>query len=208
MSEVTVEYTESIPHGESSLIEGIFYNANDSTVTFDLSDRIYRYSNIKREDVMKVARAVSAGSEYQNFKRKFGPGESLGDYENIDWKKVGVNYQVSSNRNGPEESAISNVNIDIATSNELRSNASIYTSAVNASTISITPTAPKPKKHKVGFTVNNDSKISASSYSLGGGIKHHTLLAISVEDAVRQMSELAHMLGVSLSLKEVTVYFE
>jgi hypothetical protein len=130
----TVEYTEGLEIvNESSLVEGIFYNANDRTAVFDLNDRLYKYSNVGRFDVAKVATAQSAGSEYQMFKRRFGPSESLGEYDDVEWKKVDTRLSVASN-------AITSNNV--ITTNHTSLNV---------------PSSPVYSNFKVGFVVGNQT---------------------------------------------------
>lgn len=180
-----VEYTESLPlRKESSLVEGIFFNANDQTAVFDLQDRIYRYKNVSRNDALTVANSVSAGSEYQRFKSKFGPSESLGDYDDIEWEKVPT--QVSTGNgiyiNGQRFSNGANGNIEFYQPR-----------------LSLSKDVKPLQSFKVGFVVVSDNGTTGSEK------KHHNLFANSFAEAVSTVEELGKMLGLEFKVKEVSV---
>jgi hypothetical protein len=83
-------YTEEW-YPKSSLVEGVFFNANENFVVLDLNDEIYRYDDVTRDDVKKMLDADSVGSYYNlYFKQQHGPSEHLGEYDEVDWEKVPV----------------------------------------------------------------------------------------------------------------------
>lgn len=87
-------YTEEF-YVVSSLIDSVYYNANDRTAVLDVNDRIYRYSDVDRDDVEALANGRdsngSVGAHYNRvFKTKYGPGEYLGDYDEVDYDIVPV----------------------------------------------------------------------------------------------------------------------
>lgn len=70
----------------SSLVEGVFYNANDNYVVLDLNDNFYRYNDVSEDDVTNLITASSVGSYYNlDFKHKFGPGEYVGHWDDVDY---------------------------------------------------------------------------------------------------------------------------
>lgn len=184
---VQVDYTKSFEViNDSSLVDGVFYNHNDNTVTFDLNDRLYRYSNVSETDALKVAEADSAGREYQVFKRKFGPGEYLGEYDDVNWTKVDQKPTFTLSSGGGTFSG------------------QTYTGTVNSNVVQLNVPTQKVNKFKVGFVVVEDNGFQGSVSE----IKYHTLLAASLADAVSKVEELAKMLDLVFKVKEVTVYFD
>lgn len=199
---VEVQYTESLViKNDSSLVEGIFYNANDKTVTFDLQDRIYRYAGVSREDALKVANATNAGGEYQLFKRKFGPGESLGDYEDISWKRVETAANIKADSISPAlissdkfSGAVTGLNLALQSPPGHNDNGQWE----------LNKTPAEYSKFRVGFVVVDQTEWTGSVSEL----KYHNLVGTSIEDAKAKVQELGSILNLEFRVKEVTVYFD
>lgn len=189
MNEVKIEYTEAmeIVNG-SSLVEGIFYNANDKTAVFDLQNRIYRYQNVSRLEVAQVATADSPGQAYQRFKRRFGPSESLGDYEEILWSKVPIK---------------TNTVVGTISSNAMvGGSVGGTTGNATATTITFPDLRNSLKRFTVGFIV-----VPPAGTPLVD-VKYYSLYARSEDDALMQTGQLADMLGLQFKIKEITRHFE
>lgn len=197
MSRVT--YTEVFAP-DSSLVEGVYYDANTRELTVVLHDELYRYSGVGKSTVEAFKNARSAGRFYTStVKRNYGPGEYLGSEWDADYDEV-------SEGAAPDMSAplydATKATIDTkGTPKGLTyAEGAVITNVGetgNASTFSLTP-APVLKtarKHKVAFDTPN-------------GRREHTLLAESVEDAAGEIVKLGDMLDLDFDVKEVTVYFE
>ncbi len=79
------EYTKEFSGFSSSLIDEVLFNENDDTVILDVNDWMYRYSGVKHVDVADLVSADSVGGYYNTyFKEKFGPGEKLGFYSEVE----------------------------------------------------------------------------------------------------------------------------
>jgi hypothetical protein len=75
----THEYTV-----DSSVIEGIYYNANDKTLVLDVNEEYYLWQPVLKADVDALANAESVGAHFNTvWKNRFGKGEHLGNW--YDW---------------------------------------------------------------------------------------------------------------------------
>lgn len=88
------EYTKTFDV-DSSLIDEVFYNANDNTVVLDVNNEMYRYSNVTLQAVEDLVNGKgyngSVGAHYNSlFKKTYGPGEDLGGWYVVDGIKVPV----------------------------------------------------------------------------------------------------------------------
>lgn len=85
-SEETFTYTHEYTV-DSSVIEGVYYNANDGYVVLDVGEEFYLYKTVTQADVEDLVEGDENGSvgAYYNrvWKSKFGPGEHLGNW--YDW---------------------------------------------------------------------------------------------------------------------------
>jgi hypothetical protein len=81
----TFTYTHEYEVDNSSLIEVVYYNANDRSAVIDVNDEWYRYTNVDKADVERLVNGEdengSVGAHYnRHFKPRFGPGEHLGSW--------------------------------------------------------------------------------------------------------------------------------
>lgn len=93
MSYSTFEYTKSYAP-DSSLIDAVYFNENNSTAILDVNDELYRYVGVDQNDVSELVDGDEYGSvgAYYNrtFKPKFGPAEHLGHYSEFEASRVAV----------------------------------------------------------------------------------------------------------------------
>lgn len=187
-----LEYTESF-EVDSSLVDGIYYNANENSVVFDLNDELYKYSNVSYSEVKAVADAESPGRAYQDFKRKFGPSDHLGHYDYADFEKVSakpLTITLNSNRPGAAIGSAS-----LAAEN-------IQTTSLNTFRLQENYNLVAQQEYSVGYVVVDEEAGYVS------GIKTHKAIASSVSDAKLKVEELGKRIGLEFKVKEVTVRFE
>lgn len=195
MSRVT--YTE-VFSPDSSLVEGVYYDANTSELTVVLHDELYRYSNVDKRVFNEFKNAHSAGRFYAaNVKRTYGPGEYLGTSWDVEYDEVseGAAPDMTSPLYDAAEAAVSGTK---GTPKGLTyAVGAVVTNVGDTGTFSLTPTdaAVQTRKHKVVFETDT-------------GVKTHTLQAGSVDEAAWAVRDIGAMLDVDLTVKEVTVYFE
>src|SRR5690349_19856459 len=92
----SVEYTDSFT-GNSSLVDGAYYNENDRSLTVDLNDEIYRYNGVPRSVYEGLRDADSQGGYYGRYvKRSYGPGSHLGNYDYANFFEVSKSTPATS----------------------------------------------------------------------------------------------------------------
>jgi hypothetical protein len=196
-----VEYTKKFDV-VSSVIEGVYFNENDNTVVLDVNDTLYKYDNVGGLDVGALAVADSVGAYYnQTFKKKFGPAEQLGDYDEFDFVQVAVD----------KETATAGVAKDL-TDNTKEYSLSLpdpepvvlddpsVTKEFSLSFDEIAPEVPAPlegvKKITVHFTLDGYDRVYK-----------YVANALTVEDSIEQLHHYVSALGARGKVKKVVVKF-
>jgi hypothetical protein len=93
---MTVQYTDYLPVN-SSAVDDLYFNGNDNTLVVDWDDSLYRYYGVTRAEAQAVqigqyggqpASHPSVGRAAQVLKTAKGPGEYLGNYNDVDFERV------------------------------------------------------------------------------------------------------------------------
>lgn len=177
---ITVTYTQDFSPF-SSLVDDVYYDADTRELTVDLNDEIYRYSGVPEQVFNDFRSASSAGGFYTpEVKRKYGPGDYLGHYDEINFEP---HYPTADDTTTETpQDWVDHTNTDSS----------------NGTHLSLTP-APIDEvaylKHEVIFEVNGVRKV-------------HTLVAGSVDEAVESVLNIGDMLNLTFVVKEVRVFFE
>lgn len=91
-----IEFTEARDTA-SSAVEALYFNENDNTLIIDWNDELYRYSGVNRQEYEKVLNGTgfggSVGRAASALKQKYGPGEHLGDYDDVDDRMRWVGFK-------------------------------------------------------------------------------------------------------------------
>lgn len=177
----TVTFTAQADPG-SSAIDDLYYNENTQELTVDLDDRIYRYSGVPKDEYYTFLNAASAGNHYGGyFKRTYGPGEFIGDWDEISFEREAVKSQ------------------SIGTpQNFVHTGQTLVTNVVASNTANYSLTAPastNTRDHVVKFVANGAERV-------------HTVKTTTVDEAVKAINDIAAMLDLTFTVKSVTVNFE
>ena len=180
----------------SSLVDEVFYNENTNDLYVDLYDKIYKYSNVTSDVVREFSAADSAGNFYNTvIKKKFGPGEHIGDWMSVDYREVDVETEVE-----PQATYVTNVSL--LTPDQAREAFGVNT-ANSTTTFSLKPFPEAvevegvERRYVVQFEVEET-----------GSVKPYETKAKSLDEAVNALLEIAKMVDLTFIVREVTVYFE
>lgn len=92
VSDYDFTYTKNISV-DSALVDDIYVNENENYVVLDLNDEMYLYLGVPEDAISALARGEgyggSVGRHYNYvWKGKYGKGEHLGNYDDVDFTRV------------------------------------------------------------------------------------------------------------------------
>lgn len=187
---MTFEFTHGDDDVESSAVYEAYYNEHDRKLAVVLSSgHAYVYPGVGIHTYNELVGSTSPGKFYAlNVKRNYGPGESLG-YVGFD------SDEFEQTRGVPAPSMDA-----VGTPKGLSYAKDAKVTDLSDRRISLaadnTPVGAK-FKHTVVFTVDG-----------GNREKSYTVDAGSVNEAVEALRSATDALGLTVKVKEVTVYFE
>lgn len=189
----TFEYTHS--HAPvSSAVDTLYYNTNTQSLAVDLHDRLYRYEDVPFSEYADLVYADSAGREFSRIKREYGPGDFLGEYDDLDFEMVSANADsgvtTASGVVPKNLTYASNAKVTTSTTGNYASQPSEFIS-LNAYTDT---KSPSKRKHEVIFEAAGAERI-------------YSLEATSVDEAVEALQGVAEALDIDVQVRKVTVYF-
>lgn len=193
MTDFDFEYTH-YRKPVSSLVDEVWYNSDTKELAVSLHDEVYVYSGVPLTRYQSLIFANSVGREYQSIKREFGPSEYLGDryelefgeksYEAPDMGSVGTPKGLTY----AENAVVHNVGDTATTGNSSGAHISLTYGNDHDGLGDI-------RRHRVVFETPH-------------GTKAHEVNAESVAEAKSLIESLASDFGLSVTVKEVTVFFE
>lgn len=190
------EYTKAYDV-TSSLVEGVYYNENDQTLTLDLNDEYYRYSNVSPADVGRLVEQPSVGSYFnRQFKHAFGPGEYLGTWVEVNEVCVPVTKDTPGTPKGLEDQTAT---YDL---NRFEN--------VDAFTTDTTPTKEYSLEDPETPVATRDDVAVSVAFTLEGFDKEffYDAKADNVEDAVEELHAHVSAFGAKGKVRRVVVEFE
>jgi hypothetical protein len=196
----TFTYTHEYEVDNSSLIEAVYYNANDRSAVVDVNDQWYRYTGVDQEDVERLVNGEdengSVGAHYnRHFKTKFGPGEHLGSWFDFTEVKEDVVTVPSFVANPNKESYGDGQPLFVSDETKEYSLAEL----------------PSPSRAGVEQTGESQDYTSSVIFTLGDNdVNEYTFEANSwnAEEAVQELHEYIKRLGMTGRVRRVVVKFE
>lgn len=188
-----VTFTDSF-ESDSSAVDAAYYNQKDRTLVVDLHNSLYKYEGVGQYTWDNFKNATSKGRYYiGTIKPNYGPSEFLGFEHEADYDEVENTYEAADF--GP-----------VGTPKNLTYAENAVVDGVSAAStrtdnyLSLTPASnaeAAPEGYRTGVT-----------FETPHGTKKHEVFATSALDARFKVEELASVLGVTVTVKEATVYFE
>lgn len=189
---VAFKYTEHFAPN-SSWVDDIYYNDKESFVVFDLDDSLYRYENVTRDEVVKAAEADSPGTYFNTvWKKTYGPGHYLGEYDEIDFLPDRTPAEVS----GP---TLVGKDFD----------STAVTKDLDEPTKEFSLQSPEVAPVYLGKHVGEKKPSFTVGFEWVGELREHVFTdAESPEDALAKLDEVAQMLDQTFDVKWVLIDFE
>ena len=195
------EYTD-YAEPSSSLVDGVYFNANTNQIALDLNDSVYVYKNVDEADFVKFRTEPSAGRYYNTeFKVKHGPGDYLEDYGYVDFEPVVKNKVADAGTpkdlSKPTKEYSLNIN---------DANAPFGTVETVGATKEYSLKTPAPV---VRASESGDYKVEVI-YSLKGYDTEYnfTTEADDVSDALDELSDNLKVMGLTGKALRAVVHFE
>lgn len=182
------EYTDRLAVWGSSAVDAAYHNKKSNELAVVLkSDGVYLYTDVNEQAFRDFANAWSKGRHYAlTIKRKYGPGEYLGDVEDVNF--VVPAADMGSTGTPKDLTYAEDAVVDSKPLSPVVGN--VY----NLGTV---PVKSEARKHVVSFTVG-DSDV----------VKTYESPADSVDKAAQALVYLGETLGLDFSVKGVYVSFE
>lgn len=186
------DYTHSTTP-DSSLVQKVLYNANTKELVVNLRGWGYKYSDVEQSDYHNLISADSVGSAYTDVKREHGPAEPLGQFNYVNTNVVWVR-PTNTTVGTPKDLKVSDDTIVTTATAPATQVFNLYS---NEPQVSVSSEPTVRRFHKVVFDV--DGGATGKSYSTEAG---------SVDEAVKSLTDVVDSLGLEVTVREVTVYFE
>lgn len=232
----TIDYTHEFNDFDSSLVDNVWYDETTQKAAIDLNDSIYVYSNVPLSAVEDLVSSSSIGRAFNGqfmstgFKKKFGPGEYVGGYYDVDLVERGqVAATAPTLTSNPNLTNTTTTNGLVGKNLTYANTATLDGAPVNPNYVNLhaEPEPTKGGKHlgesvepvriplKVDIDTANDalnalvtaSKTSYTVHFESNGPKTYDVEATAIEDAVDSLLLAAEILDVDVTVTGVFVHF-
>lgn len=202
------DYTRTAPVN-SSAVDAVYYDDTTKRLAVVLNSAdTYAYDNVPSQEFNALVNGPSVGRHYAlGIKRNYGPGEYLG---------YGSNVAFVQGVEAPSMAAVSDVTTATSGSGSLHVgvplteggtiSASRLTGLRLAPNTVVETTPAAQEKFDLAQTVEKTSKFTVQFKDAFERDREYTLDALSDEDAVDALVEVADMLGVDVTPVAVTRY--
>lgn len=184
-------YTREFLPNNSSLVGGVYYNENTQELAVNLNGSVYAYTGVPRERFNDFTVATSAGREYQNIKRDFGPGEYMGE-----------SYELYFVYEAPKRTEA------VGTPKALHNNTNDSLTVINMTSPGLVTLGNQGDSETTAST--EDAIRHTVNFVIDGSLFSHTVHAGSVGEAVAALNEVMYSLGMirRVKVKEVVTHFD
>lgn len=212
----------------SSIVEGVYFNENDSTVVLDISDVLYRYSDVTVGDVSELVTGGDSGSTGTHynvvFKHKFGPAEKLGYWNNYNYNQVPVNKQTPGTPKGLYDGSVETISAANLSSHSPRGydveaptkehSFNVFDHSVSGSPVAVDDEPTKEfsltlADETTGVDVSDSDVTITVHFTLDGSDKKHKF--VSTEDevvyAIDELNEYISRFGAKGKVSKVVTRF-
>jgi len=204
------DYTDVLLDVDSTLVDEIYYNANDKSMLVDLDDTVYHYTDVPVEVFEAFKASSSKGRFYgRKIKSSYGPGTKVGHYTEVEAREVdkvkapvlaSVGAAPLPNWERPRDASgrFQSSGLRVKTPEPVAPVTGLYTTLRTVdSTPGVENVAGQTRTHVIAFTLKGKDRV-----------KYHTVQANSVDEAVSLLSDAAEALDATFTVKEVTVKFD
>jgi hypothetical protein len=186
--EATVEYTR-FDEPSSSWVVQAYYNENTREAFLNLetdrADDVWKYTDVSLDAYERLVTASSPGSHYNTFfKHQYGPGENLGDWNNVEFKDVEIDVADT-----PTYTSLRTVERPERTGDFTPK---ALTESPGLTSLRPVSTGNQVYAYSVGFTVGDNEFVQYT-------VEH----AENLIQAAQRVAEFGDMLGVNIDLISV-----